>query len=183
LLGPVSALLVAASVVITLPGLLPGRRWPGWFAGAYRSIAVTRSVNSYGLFAVMTTSRQEIVVEGSSDGHDWKAYEFKWKPGDPHHRPGVVAPYQPRLDWQFWFAALEYPNYPPWMSAFFRQLGANNPAVTRLLRHNPFPTEPPRFLRAVLYDYRFTTPAERSRTGDWWKRTATAYYLQPTPVR
>ena len=62
--------------------------------------------NSYGLFAVMTTSRIEIVVEGSNDGQTWQAYEFKYKPGDLARRPPWVAPYQPRLDWQMWFAAL-----------------------------------------------------------------------------
>ena len=175
--------LIAASLVVTLPNLRRGVSWPGWFASVYRLVAVTHSVNSYGLFAVMSTSRPEIVIEGSRDARTWETYEFKYKPGDLKRRPGFVAPYQPRLDWQLWFAALAYPRYDPWMANFLRQLGANNPAVTRLLGKNPFAKEPPRYLRAVLYDYQFTTPAERERTGNWWKRTITAYYLQPTPVR
>jgi hypothetical protein len=183
LLRPVFGIFLGASAIITLPNLLPNLAWPGWFAFAYRNIAVTRSVNSYGLFAVMSTNRPEIVIEGSRDGRNWEPYECKWKPGDLHRRPGFVAPYQPRLDWQLWFAALAYPKYEPWMTAFFRQLGANNPAVTRLLRSNPFAKDPPRYLRAVVYDYQFTTAAERDRTDHWWQRTATAYYLQPTPVR
>jgi predicted DCC family thiol-disulfide oxidoreductase YuxK len=173
----------AASLVVTLPGVWQVRQWPEWFAAAYRAIAVTRSINSYGLFAVMTTSRPEIIIEGSRDGHAWEAYEFKWKPGDLQRRPGFVAPYQPRLDWQLWFAALAYPRYEPWMSPFFRQLAANAPAVTRLLKKNPFEKDPPRFLRAVVYDYRFTTATERARTNAWWKRSVLDYYLQPTPVR
>ncbi|HTL67908.1 MAG TPA: lipase maturation factor family protein [Lacunisphaera sp.] len=181
--APVFVAFLAASLVITLPPLLRIGRWPGWYAALYRSIAVTRSVNSYGLFTVMTTSRPEIVIEGSADGREWKAYEFKWKPGDPSRRPGFIAPYQPRLDWQMWFAALAYPQFEPWMDPFLRRLAANEPAVTRLLRTNPFAGEPPRYLRAILYDYQFTTAAERARTGHWWKRTATAYYLQPTAVR
>lgn len=173
----------AASLIVTLPSLLRLGQWPGWFASTYRFIAASRSVNSYGLFAVMTTHRPEIIIEGSHDGRTWETYEFKWKPGDLQRRPGFVAPHQPRLDWQLWFAALAYPRYDPWLGPFFRQLGANAPAVTRLLKINPFAKDPPRFLRAVVYDYQFTTPAERRRTGHWWKRTATAYYLQPTPVR
>ena len=173
----------AASLIVTLPNLLRARNWPAWYASAYRGIAVTRSVNSYGLFAVMTTRRPEIVIEGSRDGRMWEAYEFKWKPGELHRRPGFVAPYQPRLDWQLWFAALNYPNYDAWMTPFLQKLGANNPAVTRLLGRNPFAKAPPRYLRAVLYDYQFTTPAERDRSGEWWKRSVIAYYLQPTPLR
>ena len=181
--GAVFAVFFTASLVMTLPNLARVQPWPAWFASVYRFIAVTRSVSSYGLFAVMTTHRPEIIIEGSRDGRTWEAYEFKWKPGDPGRRPGFVAPYQPRLDWQLWFAALSYPNYDRWVEPFLRKLGANTPAVTGLLARNPFAQEPPRYLRAVLYDYQFTTPAERDRTGDWWKRSVIAYYLQPTPVR
>ena len=173
----------AASLVVTLPDLLRIRSWPGWFVAANRAVAVTRSVNSYGLFAVMTTRRPEIIIEGSRDGSTWAAYEFNWKPGDLKRRPGIVAPYQPRLDWQLWFAALDYPDYEPWVAPFLRKLAANTPAVTCLLKTNPFATEPPRFLRAVVYDYEFTTPAERERTGAWWKRSRIGYYLPPTQVR
>ncbi len=172
-----------ASVIVTLPSVRPSQSWPAWYGSAYRAIAATRSVNSYGLFAMMTTSRPEIIIEGSRDGRTWEAYEFKWKPGDLRRRPGFVAPYQPRLDWQLWFAALAYPNFDPWMAPFLQKLAANAPAVTGLLQRNPFAREPPRFLRAVLYDYQFTTPAERARTGNWWQRSVVGYYLQPTPVR
>jgi len=177
------AILLGASFVVTLPALLRHQAWPGWFASLYRLNAATRSVNSYGLFAVMTTKRPEIVIEGSQDGRTWEAYEFKWKPGDPRRRPGFAAPHQPRLDWQLWFAALAYPRYDSWVSPFLQKLAKNDPAVTRLLDKNPFATEPPRHLRAVLYEYEFTTPAERARTGDWWKRSDPAYYLPPTRLR
>jgi predicted DCC family thiol-disulfide oxidoreductase YuxK len=175
--------LFIASLVVTLPAVLRLASWPGWFASVYRIATTTRSVNSYGLFAVMTTARPEIIIEGSLDGRSWEPYEFKWKPGDLARRPGFVAPYQPRLDWQLWFAALEDPRASPWMNNLFARLAANTPAVTGLLRTNPFAQTPPNFLRAVLYDYQFTTPAERARTGDWWKRSASAYYLPPTRVR
>jgi predicted DCC family thiol-disulfide oxidoreductase YuxK len=172
----------AASLVATLPNLLRLGSWPAWYVSTYRFVAVTRSVNSYGLFAVMTLTRPEIIIEGSADGHTWLPYEFKWKPGDLQRRPGFVAPHQPRLDWQLWFAALTYPNIEPWMTPFFRQLAVNAPAVTGLLKTNPFSREPPSYLRAVVYEYQFTTPAERGRTGAWWKRSVVSYYLQPTLV-
>ena len=179
----VFAVLLAASLLITLPSAVGPRQWPEWYAGAFRIIATTRSVNSYGLFRVMTKERPEIIIEGSADGREWQPYEFKWKPGDLKRRPGFIAPHQPRLDWQLWFAALAYPRFDSWMTPFLRQLAANAPAVTALLEKNPFAREPPHYLRAVLYNYEFTTPAERASSGAWWKRTTSAYYLPPTRVR
>ena len=135
-----------------------------------------RSVNSYGLFRVMTTSRSEIIVEGSDDGVSWKPYEFKYKPGDVHRRPGFVEPHQPRLDWQMWFAALSRPELVPWFQAFEARLLEGSAAVLGLLGTNPFPDRPPRYVRALLYDYRFTTPEERRQTGAWWARTPIGEY-------
>src|SRR5262249_7966965 len=94
-------------------------------------IAPLRSVNSYGLFAVMTTTRPEIVVEGSNDGEQWQSYEFTYKPGDLRRRPKWVAPHQPRLDWQMWFAALGDARSEPWFQRFCRQLLAGSPQVSR----------------------------------------------------
>src|SRR6185369_4177712 len=134
-------------------------------------------VNGYGLFANMTTSRPEIVVEGSDDAVDWRAYEFRWKPGDPMRRPGFVQPHMPRLDWQMWFAALGSPRSSRWFVAFAARLVEGSAPVLALLETNPFPSAPPRYVRATLYDYRFTTPAERRATGAWWKRRALRPYL------
>ena len=116
-----------------------------------------RSVNTYGLFADMTESRPEIIVEGSNDRITWKTYEFRWKPGDLKAAPKWVAPHQPRLDWQMWFAALQgsYQNT-PWFSHFIGALLQGKPEVLQLLAENPFPGAPPRYVRATLYDYHFT---------------------------
>src|SRR5258708_37473872 len=133
-------------------------------------------VNGYGLFSVMTTFRPEIVVEGSRDGVNWLAYEFKWKPGDPKRRPRFVAPHQPRLDWQMWFAALGYFNNNLWFKKFLMRVLEDSPQVLTLLGTNPFPDEPPKFIRAVLYHYRFTTLAERKATGAWWERERRGMY-------
>jgi hypothetical protein len=142
----------------------------------YRALAPLRSTNGYGLFAVMTTERPEIIVEGSHDGAEWRPYEFRWKPGDPLRRPRFVAPHQPRLDWQMWFAALGDYRSNPWLLNLLGRLAEGSPEVLRLLARNPFPDRPPRFVRAVVYDYRFTNAEERRRTGAWWKRELRGLY-------
>ena len=132
-----------------------------------------RTINSYGLFAVMTTSRPEIVIEGSNDAQSWLAYEFKYKPGDVKKRPRFVAPHQPRLDWQMWFEALRTPHGArpnPWFLNFCQRLLQGSPEVLSLMEHNPFPEKPPKYLRAVVYDYHFTDPATRRSQGTWWRR-------------
>ncbi len=173
----VFAAMLSASLIITLPSVVRPQQWPGWYVRAYRVIAATRSVSSYGLFRVMTKARPEIVIEGSDDGREWTAYEFKWKPGDLRRRPGFVAPHQPRLDWQMWFAALGHPQRQQWVRNLCEHLLRGTPAVAGLLAGDPFPRKPPRRIRAVLYEYRFTTPAERRRTGRWWRRDPVDYYF------
>ena len=133
------------------------------------------SVNSYGLFAVMTTRRPDIIVEGSMDGVEWREYGFRYKPDDTRKPPRWVAPHQPRLDWQMWFAALEYP--PPWFERFLLRLLEGAPDVLSLLERNPFPERPPRYVRALLYDYRMTDVATRRRTGAWWRRDLLGVYF------
>ncbi|MGQ0720317.1 MAG: lipase maturation factor family protein [Candidatus Eiseniibacteriota bacterium] len=146
-----------------------------------RAAAPWRSVNAYGLFADMTTARREIILEGSSDGQEWLPYEFRWKPGDPLHRPGFVQPHMPRLDWQMWFAALSE-RRPTWFLLLQERLLDGSPPVLALLGTNPFHDAPPRFLRAVIWDYRFADAAERQRTGAWWVRSRPVPY-GPTLAR
>jgi len=159
---------------------------PGWLlpaAIAEAWLSPLRTFNGYGLFAVMTTARREIIVEGSDDGKAWRPYEFKYKPGDVNRRPAFVAPYQPRLDWQMWFAALGDSQQNPWFLGFCQRLLQGSPEVLALLARNPFPVHPPRYVRAEFFDYRFTTPAEREATGAWWKREFVAEYLPPISIR
>jgi hypothetical protein len=133
------------------------------------ALSALRSFNSYGLFAVMTTYRHEIIIEGADDGERWQAYEFRWKPGDPTRAPAFTGVHMPRLDWQMWFAALgAYPQN-PWLTLFLERLLQGEPGVLRLLAHNPFPDQPPRAIRATLVDYRFTGRATRRDTGAWWR--------------
>jgi hypothetical protein len=154
-----------------------GIDWPAPLRLVQRAAAPFRLVSSYGLFAVMTTTRPEIVVEGSDDGATWKEYEFRWKAGDPSRAPAFVEPHQPRLDWQMWFAALGRYDQNPWFLAFVLRLLQGSPEVSALLLRNPFPDRPPRFVRAVRYLYHFTNLAERRATGNWWTREAQSLYL------
>jgi lipase maturation factor 1 len=134
-------------------------------------------VNTYGLFAVMTTSRQEIIVEGSNDGQTWLAYDFKYKPGDLNRPPAWVQPHQPRLDWQMWFAALGNYQGNHWFVKFMLRLLEGSPDVLALVARNPFPSAPPTYIRAQLYDYTFTNFAERRATGAWWRRELKGDYF------
>jgi lipase maturation factor 1 len=150
---------------------------------AIRSVSPFQIINSYGLFAVMTTTRPEIVIEGSNDGATWLAYEFKYKPGELTRRPAWVAPHQPRLDWQMWFAALGDYQSDPWIVRFMARLLQGSPEVLRLLGRNPFPGGPPHYVRAMLYQYRFSTPAERKSTGAWWSRELKGVYVPAVSLR
>jgi len=144
---------------------------------AARLLAPFRVVNSYGLFAVMTTTRPEIVLEGSIDGAEWREYRFRWKPGALNAAPRWVQPHQPRLDWQMWFAALSNYQNEPWIVRLVQRMLQGSPATLALLDGNPFPQAPPRYVRAVLYQYHFTTLVERRQSGNWWRRERLGLYL------
>lgn len=139
-------------------------------------------VSSYGLFAVMTTRRNEIVIEGTSDGVAWREYEFRYKPGDVARRPPWNIPHQPRLDWQMWFAALEDPQRLRWFWLFLEKLLHNEPAVTALLARNPFPDKPPLYIRARFYDYTYSDAAAKAR-GLWWERRLLGLYFPAVQLR
>ena len=173
-------LTVSAFQIISLSGMRSG--WLAPAAWLDSEIAPWRTVNGYGLFAVMTTTRNEIIVEGSDDGTHWLPYEFKDKPGDVNRAPGFVAPFQPRLDWQMWFAALGTYRQNPWFESFCERVMQGSPPVLALLQRNPFPQHPPKFIRADLYEYRFTTASERRATGAWWHRQAVGEYLPPAQL-
>lgn len=145
-------------------------------------------VNTYGAFGSITRTRNEIVVEGTDDpapsaASTWREYEFKGKPGDPSHRPTQVAPYHMRLDWLMWFAAMSTPNEHDWFPALLAKLLQGDRETLGLLRTNPFPERPPRYIRAQYYQYHFTTPEERRRTGQWWRRTLLGEYYPPVSLK
>jgi hypothetical protein len=165
-----SLLSLGREIVSTLPPAQGLGLAPRWSEPIMMWVAPFRSFNGYGLFRVMTTERPEIVIEGSRDGEHWSEYEFRYKPGDVTRPPGFVAPYHPRLDWQMWFAALDPEGNIGLLESLANRLRAGTPEVLALLGRNPFPVAPPRFIRLVEYDYRFSTAAEWHRTHAWWVR-------------
>jgi len=135
-------------------------------------------VNTYGAFGTVGRERDEIIFEGAGDplitgDTKWQEYEFKAKPGDPNRRPPFVAPYQPRIDWQIWFAAMASPADYPWTLHFVWKLLHNDPGTLSLLAKNPFPDTPPHYIRARLYRYRFAPIGENA----WWKREPIGEWL------
>jgi hypothetical protein len=154
----------------------------GRLFSALQAVHSFHSINAYGLFAIMTTSRPEIIVEGSNDGTTWLPYEFKWKPGDVQRVPAFTGLHMPRLDWQMWFAALDDYEANPWFSRFLARLLEGSPDVLSLLETNPFP-EKPRFVRAVLYDYHFTSDVKRNQTGAYWQRRLLGAYSPVLSLR
>jgi len=146
-------------------------------------VAPLRIVNTYGLFANMTTRRPEIIIEGSNDGEIWHAYEFKYKPGRLEKAPVWAAPHQPRLDWQMWFAALGSYQNNPWFVNFMQRLLEGSPPALELIKYNPFPLAPPRQVRAVLYEYHFTDFVTRRETDTWWRRELKGLYFPSVSLR
>jgi len=133
-------------------------------------------VNNYGPFAIMTKIRHEIMVEGSNDGVNWREYPFRYKPDTLDDLPGWIIPHQPRLDWQMWFAALSSAEREVWFRRFLYQLLEGRTRVLDLLESDPFAGSHPVFVRALLYRYEFTSPAERSASGHVWKREYVRVY-------
>lgn len=136
------------------------------------------AVNNYGPFAVMTTERPEIIIQGSNDGFRWQTYKFNYKPVDLDQPLQWNIPHQPRLDWQMWFAALQEPEKGRWFDSFMRKIQAGSPQVLGLLAYNPFQGKPPRYLRASLYRYFYAGLKQRAETGQIWQREYIGEYWQ-----
>ncbi|MEU1498083.1 lipase maturation factor family protein [Streptomyces sp. NPDC005732] len=177
-------LAVAAGLVVL--GYRPVRNMISPRQVMNRSFDPLRLVNTYGAFGSVSRVRHEVVVEGTSDevpreDSDWREYEFRGKPGDPRRWPRQFAPYHLRLDWLMWFAALSPAYAGPWFTGLVERLLENDRDTLRLLRRSPFPADaPPRYVRARLYRYRFTTWRELRETGACWHRTPVREFLPPT---
>jgi hypothetical protein len=135
-----------------------------------------RISNQYGLFAVMTRARYEIEFQGSRDGQVWVAYPFRYKPQNPHEAPRLYAPYQPRFDWNLWFASLGGWRENPFVVRTEVQLLRGSPSVLSLFAGNPFPDKPPREVRAVVWQYWFTDLKIKRAEGLWWRRKFLGLY-------
>jgi lipase maturation factor 1 len=170
LMVPMTAFVLICSAPLLWDAFFPDAGWPQALEAAYGYVEPFRSLNGYGLFRVMTKTRPEIIVEGSQDGVTWRPYEFKYKVGDVERAPPIVAPHQPRLDWQMWFAALGEVNREPWFVNFLARLLQGSRPVLQLLKQNPFGDSPPRYVRARLFQYHFTDFRGKKETGAWWSR-------------
>ncbi|WP_407935507.1 lipase maturation factor family protein [Fodinibius sp. Rm-B-1B1-1] len=145
-------------------------------------------VNTYGAFGSVTRTRHEIIIEGTTDevindNTDWKAYEFKGKPGNPHKIPRQWAPYHLRLDWQMWFAAMTSIRRNPWLIIFIQKLLLGDNKTLRLLSNNPFNDHSPNYIRARLLKYEFTSSQEYKETGKRWNRSFERMYISPTSLQ
>jgi predicted DCC family thiol-disulfide oxidoreductase YuxK len=154
-----------------------GHELPSPLVWMTNAIAPLRFVNVYGPFAVITKPRYEIIIEGSDDDVNWREYGFKYKPGDVNRKLSWIIPHQPRIDWQMWFAALGSAQDNPWFERLMLRILQNSPDVMPLLGENPFPEHAPKYLRANLYEYHFTTPAERTQTGAIWTRERVGMFM------
>jgi predicted DCC family thiol-disulfide oxidoreductase YuxK len=177
----------AFAVLVVFQGLVEmderfGGDPPALAAAVDAAVEPLHLVSAYGLFAVMTTERHEIVIEGSMDGETWRDYAFKYKPGDVMRAPRWNIPHQPRLDWQMWFAALDDPRRLPWFPRFLARLLANDRDVTALLATNPFPDTPPRYVRAEFFDYTYAGADEKEK-GIWWDRRLLGLYFPPAQLK
>ena len=178
------AAVVALTVLVGLLSIRPAGNLVARRQLMNASFDPLRLVNTYGAFGAITRVRHEVVLEGTEaatpgPATSWREYQFKAKPGDPRRRPRQVAPYHLRLDWLMWFAAMSPPAAHPWILPLVIRLLENDPATLKLLGPNPFPGRPPQVIRARLYRYRYTTPAERRRGGAWWVRELVGEYLPP----
>ncbi len=188
--GRVKRVVIAALAVVLIfaglvetPGVPLEQSLPKPAEGTLNGLRALHIVSRYGLFAVMTTSRPEIIIEGSRDGQNWLAYDFKYKTGDVMRPPAWVAPHQPRLDWQMWFAALGSYRQNPWFVNLLLRLLQGSPEVLALLAKNPFPNAPPRYLRALVYEYHFTNVATMRAAGAWWRRELKGQYFPVVSLR
>jgi hypothetical protein len=183
--------LVPLAVVVIVLGMFEGvtratqsyRHWPAPVISAAQFAEPLRSVNSYGLFANMTREQIELIFEGSDDGREWKAYEFKYKPGDAMRRPAFCQPHMPRLDWNLWVPFFQGRPIPQWFNAFVESLLRGKREVLDLLAYNPFPDRPPKQIRVLAYRYHFTTSQEKVQTGAWWKRELIGVVVPPASLR
>jgi hypothetical protein len=173
----VTTVLLLSSVGTLFPSLSAVRwersallRWP------VEKLEPFRIANSYGLFAVMTHERYEIEFQGTADGQNWVAYPFRYKPQDPTKAPGIYAPYQPRFEWNLWFASLGSWRQNDWVLNAEARVLRNEPNVMTLFARNPFSAQAPRQVRAVISQYWFTDRATKRKEGTWWRRQQLGLY-------
>jgi predicted DCC family thiol-disulfide oxidoreductase YuxK len=182
ILAPIGVCLFLLTLVAGIQRLRWNVSWPRPIIAMRQYTAPFSIANGYGLFEVMTTERPELIIEGSQDGVNWLEYEFKYKMGDVTRRPRFCIPHMPRLDWQMWFEALETRGVHMWFQNLLVALLENRPEVLKLIGKNPFPDKPPKYVRVIVYEYRFSDSATRQATGEWWVRRPLRLRIAPAAL-
>jgi hypothetical protein len=182
------ALVVLLALVIIVLSYRPAMNLVSPNQAMNASFDPFRLVNTYGAFGSVSRTRYEVIVEGTSEEDPtpdtrWLEYEFRAKPGDPRRTPPQVAPYHYRLDWLMWFLPLSPLYGETWFMPFLARLLQADRSILRLLRRDPFGGRPPVWVRARLFEYRFTTPRERRATGRWWDREPVGDFVSPIRLR
>src|SRR5207237_19699 len=184
---PYLALALIVTALILLLSYRPARNLVSRHQLMNYSFDPLHIVGTYGAFGSITKERYEIVIEGTdalplTAQTTWREYELKGKPGDVRRRPPQFAPCRVRLDWLMWFAAMSSPTDHPWFTALVVRLLQGDPETIGLLRSNPFPDHPPRYIRALYYEYRFSTRDEHRQTGRWRDRRLLGLYFSPVAL-
>jgi Lipase maturation factor len=179
-----AALVVVFAILVLVRSWYPARNLVSRRQRMNSSFDPLHMVNTYGAFGSISRTRDEVVIEGTTESHlsdetVWREYEFKGKPGDVKRMPRQWSPYHLRLDWLMWFLPLSSAYAQPWLMPFCNGLLTNDPAIVALLRMNPFPDAPPAYVRATLYRYRFSTAQELRTQRVWWRRERIGEYLAP----
>lgn len=174
--------IIAVSLLVLFLSIKPIRNMLSPYQQMNFSYNPFHLVNTYGAFGSITKTRYEIIIEGTdeestTDQTKWREYEFKGKPGNTTRLPAQIAPYHLRLDWLMWFAAMHPFAQDPWFFHLMGKLLQGDSQTLKLLKENAFPDSPPRYVRALLYRYRFTTPAEHKKTHQWWQRELVGSYF------
>ena len=188
---PPVALKIAAAALAVLVGILSVRPIRNMLSPNQVMNTVYNRfhlVGTYGAFGSITRPRYEVIVEGTGEtvltpSTKWREYEFRGKPGAPGRLPPQIAPYHLRLDWLMWFAAMSSYERHPWFVHLVGKLLEGDRSTLSLLKTNPFPDQPPRYVRALLYEYEFSNPVERRQTGQWWKREYLRVYFPPVSLK
>ncbi len=183
LLVSMAGLLIVPASLIGFTSQVMHEPLPAPVLSIYDSVRRFGIGNIYHVYPTMQTQRQELIIQGSLDGKEWKTYEFKFKPGDPARRPRFNVPHQPRLDWMVWFVPTQQPIQMYWFDKFMRRLHQGSPNVTALLAVDPFADQPPRYLRVQAYRYAFTDAATRQKRGAWWRASYLGQFPQVPPRR
>lgn len=173
------SLLALAYLILQLLNLIQTFVYNRWIEKIHIALYPYHLAYRHAIFSVMTTERREVLIEGSLDGVEWREYIFKYKPGPLRRRPTQISPFQPRLDWQAWFLPFAPFSTQPWCQRLFYCLLQARPEVLKLFATDPFSGQKPLFVRAPIYLYEYTTPAEKKQTGAWWKRTKIGTFAHP----